>query len=129
MELTKAWDAVHAHAARLKPVHLRDLFVADGGRFARLSVALEDLTLDFSKEKLDPQALGALLDLAQAAGVEAKREAMFSGEAWNLTEGRAVLHMALRGGAEAPAGDDVAGMLDRFLAFAEAVRGGAFAPP
>jgi glucose-6-phosphate isomerase len=129
MDVAEAWQAVHREAARLKPKHLRDLFADDPQRFSRLSVVLDDLTLDFSKEKLDAPALSALLDLARAAGVEAKREALFSGAPWNLTEGRAVLHMALRGGAEAPADADVTGTLDRFLAFAEAVRSGGYAAP
>jgi len=128
MSLTDAWAAVRAEAARLKAVTLRELFAADPGRFGRLSASLDDLTIDLSKEKLHAGALDALLALARAAGVEAKRDSIFAGEAWNLTEGRAVLHMALRGGAEAPAGADVAGTRDCFLAFAEAVRSGSYAP-
>ncbi|MEM6622492.1 MAG: glucose-6-phosphate isomerase [Pseudomonadota bacterium] len=117
-----AWSAVHAEAARLKPVHLRSLFAQDPDRFARLSVSLDDLTIDFSKEKLDQTALDALLHLAQAADVAGHRDRLFAGEALNATEGRAVLHMALRGGTAAPSGDDVQGTLDQFLNFAENVR-------
>ncbi|MDT8345131.1 MAG: glucose-6-phosphate isomerase [Thermohalobaculum sp.] len=119
-----AWDAVHSEAARLRGVHLRALFAADPGRFARLSFRLDDLTIDLSKEKLDGAALGALLDLARAAGVERLRDAMAAGAPVNLTERRAVLHMALRGSVPAPAGDDVAAVLDRVLDFAEGVRAG-----
>ena len=127
MTLEQAWRDVHDHAARLKPVHLRDLFASDPGRVASLTFALDDLTIDFSKEKLDTPALDALTGLARAANVETLRDAMFAGEAINLTEDRAVLHTALRGGADAPEGDDVEGTLARFLDFAERVRSGAFA--
>jgi len=125
MDKKTAWDAVHAHAARLGAVHLRELFAADPDRFDRLSVTLDDLTIDYSKEKLDAGAMDVLVALARAAGVEARRDAMFAGEKINVTEGRAVLHTALRGGAAAPAGDDPEGVLTRFLGFAEQVRSGA----
>lgn len=122
MSVEKAWDDVQSHAARLKKVHLRELFASDQERFQALSVELDDLLIDFSKEKLDSDALRSLIELANITGVETKRDALFAGEAWNLTENRAVLHMALRGGAVAPQGDDVDGMLARVLAFAETVR-------
>ncbi|MGF1553606.1 MAG: glucose-6-phosphate isomerase [Paracoccaceae bacterium] len=121
-----AWDRVHAEAERLRPISLRDLFDADPNRPAALTTALDDLTLDLSKEKLDADALAALVDLAREAGVEARRDAMAAGEAINDTEGRAVLHMALRGSVR-PDVDGVAEVgriLERFLAFAEAVRAG-----
>lgn len=127
MDLTDAWDAVHAEARRLRPVHLRELFAADAERFAKFALHLDDLTIDLSKEKVDAGALTALFDLARAAGVEARRDAMFQAKPINTTEGRAVLHMALRGGADAPAGDGVAATLERFLDFAETVRSGAIA--
>lgn len=122
-----AWTAVHAHAARLKPRHLRALFADDAARFDNLCFRNTDLTVDLSKEKLDTEALGALLDLARAAGVEDFRDAMARGESINNTERRAALHMALRAGAPPPDGDDVTGTLDSFLDFAEAVRAGTVA--
>jgi len=125
--MTEAWETVGAHAARLGRTHLRTLFADDPGRVERLHFGLDDLTLDFSREKIDASALDALGRLAEAAGVEDRRAALFDGRPVNGTEQRAALHMALRGGAEAPEGDDVAGTRDRFLAFAEAVRSGAFA--
>lgn len=125
MTIQDAWAAVNAEARRLKPVHLRELFASDPERFDRLSRSLDDLTIDFSKEKLDQGALDALIGLARAAGVESRRDAMFAGETINETEGRAVLHTALRGGAQAPEGDDPGGVLIRFLGFAEQVRSGA----
>ena len=122
-----AWAAVHAEAARLAATDLRALFAADPERAARLTVTLDDLTLDLSKEKLDAAALDALLALARVAGVAARRDAMAAGEAVNATEGRAALHMALRGSVPAPEGADVEGTLARFLTFAEEVRSGAVA--
>ncbi|MBC6404874.1 MAG: glucose-6-phosphate isomerase [Rhodospirillales bacterium] len=127
MTIQAAWDRLHGEAARLKTLHLRDLFAGDADRFETLSFRDTDLTLDLSKEKLDRQALDALLELARAAGVESLRDRMAAGEAVNSTEGRPVLHMALRGSIKAPAGDDVEGVLERFLAFAESVRDGSFA--
>jgi len=120
-----AWERVHREAARLRPIHLRTLFAGDPARFDRLSFSLDDLTVDLSKEKLDQPALDALMDLARTAGIETRRDAMFAGERCNSTEGRPVLHMALRGAASAPEGDDVEGVREKFLAYAEAVRAGA----
>jgi glucose-6-phosphate isomerase len=119
--------SLDSHAARLKATDLRTLFAADPDRFGRFSVRLEDLLIDFSKEKIDAEALSALLELARDREVGAARDAMVSGVHWNLTEDRAVGHMALRGGADAPDGDDVEGVLSRALAFAEAVRSGDYA--
>ena len=115
------------HVARLRATSLRALFADDAARFDRFTMRLDDLLIDYSKEKVDAAALDALVALAREAGVEDAREAMVSGENWNLTEGRAALHMALRGGADAPASDDVTGTLDRMLAFAEDVREGRYA--
>ncbi|TVQ56317.1 MAG: glucose-6-phosphate isomerase [Rhodobacteraceae bacterium] len=129
MDRTAAWAALGPHADRLKAASLRELFAADGGRFDDFSASLDDLTADFSKEKLDRPALDALLALARACGVEARRDAMAAGEAVNLTEGRPALHMALRGSVapDVPGVADVAATRERFLAFAEAVRSGAYA--
>jgi len=133
-ELETAWEKVHSEAARLKPVHLRELFAGGATRFDTLSASLDDILVDFSKEKLDGRALEALLALARAAEVERKRDAMFAGEAVNTTEGRASLHMALRGGAGPRVLVDGADTMpavretrDRFLAFAEDVRTGHYA--
>jgi glucose-6-phosphate isomerase len=129
-----AWEKVNAEAARLKPVHLRDLFANNPARFDTLSVRLNDFLIDFSKEKLDAPALNALLNLARISGVEAKRDAMFAGQPVNSTENRASLHTALRDGAGERVfvdGEDVMPAIrdtrDRFLAFAEDVRTGRYA--
>jgi glucose-6-phosphate isomerase len=124
MSVDAAWKDVHSEAARLKPVHLRDLFAHDAGRFTNHTVSLNDLLIDYSKEKIDSGAFDALIRLARANDVEGKRDAMFSGETWNLTEGRAVLHMALRDGAKPPVGDNVSEVRDSFLKYAETVRTG-----
>ena len=123
--------ALAPHAARLRSTDLRRLFAADPNRFARFSVSLDDLTLDLSKEKLDAEALSALLALAEARGVEARRDAMAAGAAVNATEGRAALHMALRGSVapEVAGVGEVGQTRDRFLAFAEDVRAGRYAGP
>ena len=115
------------HADRLKATNLRALFDGNPERFEQFTARLDDLLIDFSKEKVDAPALAALFDVARSANVEAARDAMVGGEHWNLTEDRAVLHMALRGGADAPAGDEVDETLDRFLSFAEDVRSGRYA--
>ena len=120
--------ALAEHAARFEATDLRALFAADPARFDRLAFSFEDMTLDLSKEKLDAPTLAALLDLARARGVEARRDAMAAGEAVNPTEGRAALHMALRDGcAPQVAGvSEVAETRARFLAFAEDVRTGVY---
>ena len=128
---TRAWRAVEEEGKRLRALSLRALFGCDPARFASLSFAFEDLLVDFSKEKLDRPALEALLALAGAAGVPARRDAMFAGERVNPTEDRAALHAALRGGTDEDVTVDgsrvaleAAAERDRFLAFAEAVRAG-----
>lgn len=124
------WDRVQGEADRLTPLHLRDLFARDAGRFAAFSRSAAGLTVDFSKEKIDAAALDALLALAEAADVAGKREAMFTGQAINLTEGRAVLHVAARdpeGTYAASGAEEIAPTLDRFLAFADGVRSGVVA--
>lgn len=131
--LSKDWQALEMHAERLKGQHLSELFAADAERFASLSFSLDDLLIDFSKEKIDHFALSSLLQLAQDAGVEQRRDAMIHGEKINVTEQRAVLHMALRDGIPADVqvdGQDVLAEVqavrERFLNFAEAVRSGAY---
>lgn len=127
-----AWTAVDAQAERMRalgPYALRALFRVDPRRADAMTATLDDLTIDWSKELLDAPAWSALLALAEAAGVAAARDAMAAGAPVNATEGRAALHMALRGAAT----PDVAGVAEvdgtkaRMLAFAEAVRDGAAA--
>lgn len=135
-DLSSHWAQVKQQAERLKPIHLRELFAQDPTRFAKYSARLDDLLIDFSKEKIDQTALNTLLDLAKAAKVEQWRDQMLSGAKINSTENRAVLHTALRGGANADlvidgqnVNADVEAVKARFLAFAEQVRTGQYAAP
>ena len=90
------WTALADHAVEIGRTHLRDLFAADPGRFGRFSATFEDVLVDHSKQRVTAETVDLLLALARACGVEEKRAAMFGGEKINATEGRAVLHVALR---------------------------------
>jgi glucose-6-phosphate isomerase len=91
-----AWLAVAEHARELKGAHLRDLAAADPKRFDRFHVEYDDWLLDISRQRITQQTLTLLLELARATGLAAHLTAMFRGDAINVTEGRAVLHAALR---------------------------------
>ena len=92
-------------------------FAGDPARFKEFSVTLDDLLFDYSKQRIDAAVLGALVELAKACGVEAKRAAMFAGEKINITEKRAVLHTALRNFSGRPVlVDEVAHRLRELLA-------------
>ena len=93
--MTETWQALAAHHTAVKSRAILDLF-ADGNRAATFSARLGGMLFDYSKTNIDAEGLGLLLDLAVATGVAEKREAMFSGAKINETEGRAVLHTALR---------------------------------
>ncbi|MDP2833805.1 MAG: glucose-6-phosphate isomerase [Pseudomonadota bacterium] len=128
---TAAWQALKEERRAWNTLHLRELFAKDKKRFERFSLQLDDLLLDYSKNLIRPQTLKLLLKLAQETGVETLRDAMFSGEPINLTEGRAVLHTALRNRSERPVmvdGQDVMPevreVLARMRAFADKVRTG-----
>ncbi|CAN5735636.1 glucose-6-phosphate isomerase [soil metagenome] len=96
LTLTPEWQTLQKHKTRLDQQHLRDLFAADPQRFAHFSLELDDLLLDYSKQRLDAATLDSLLDLARSTDVAAWRDRMFAGEKINLSEDRAVLHTALR---------------------------------
>jgi glucose-6-phosphate isomerase len=130
MELSAAIGALRAHWNGDAPKDMRAAFAADPGRFGAFSLTLEDLLLDWSKCLVNARTMTLLEQVAVAAALEAKRDAMFAGEAINLTEGRAVLHTALRGaapgvadGRSAVAGD-VNRVLDAMAAFADGIRSG-----
>jgi glucose-6-phosphate isomerase len=80
----------------MRGVHLRQLFASDQARFEQLSLTVDDLLVDYSKQRVTTETMSLLADLARATGVEAARDRMFAGERINSTEGRAVLHVALR---------------------------------
>jgi glucose-6-phosphate isomerase len=126
-----AWQALEAHYQQVKDIHLRTLFAQDPQRGQRLVVEGAGLVLDYSKNRVTDETLRLLLQLAEAANVAARRDAMFRGEKINVTEQRAVLHVALR----APRGesmvvdgenvvDQVHAVLDRMADFADRVRSG-----
>ena len=121
---TLAWAALKGHfEAHGRDFDLREAFGRDPNRFTAMSVEAPEVFADLSKNRLDTATLRFLLDLARECGVAARRDAMFNGEPINLTEGRAVQHVALR----APRGegrfsDAVHGVLDAMLGYAETVR-------
>ncbi|MCB2189371.1 MAG: glucose-6-phosphate isomerase [Deltaproteobacteria bacterium] len=130
---TAPWQALVQHRETLAGTHMRELFSADPGRFARFSLTLEDILLDYSKNLLTGETMGLLLDLARAAGLPQRIAAMFAGEKINPTEQRAVLHVALRNRSNRPIlvdGADVMPGVNRVLAqmreFSGAVRSGAW---
>ncbi|KZC15555.1 MULTISPECIES: glucose-6-phosphate isomerase [unclassified Rhodanobacter] len=127
------WQALQRHADAIGRRHLREWFAADPQRGERFVLEGVGLYLDYSKQRVDADALRLLRELAVACGLPQRIEAMFRGERINTTEQRAVLHVALR----APAGEkilvdghdvvaDVHDVLDRMAAFADRVRSGAW---
>ena len=125
---TPAWQALSAHHAKIKDAHLRQLFADDPGRAARFTVEGAGLSLDYSKNRITEETVGLLVNLAKERKVAERRDAMFRGEKINVSENRAVLHVALR----APRDEvievdghnvvpDVHDVLDRMAAFAEKV--------
>jgi glucose-6-phosphate isomerase len=109
LTIESSWQALGIHADALKPQHLKDLMSQDG-RFGELSFRHEGMLLDLSRQRLLPQTLDKLVDLAQASDLPGWIEALFQGEAVNNTEQRPALHTALRLPASATlqvAGEDV----------------------
>jgi glucose-6-phosphate isomerase len=128
---TAPWKALEEHHREICDVHLRDLFADDAERFGRFSLELDGLLFDYSKNRIDDKTVELLVDLARASGVGDAARAMFSGEKINWTEGRAVLHVALRnrtGTAVEVDGEDVMpgvnAVLDKMAEFSESVRSG-----
>ena len=130
---TPAWQALSAHHAKIKDAHLRQLFADDPDRAARFTVDGAGLSLDYSKNRITDETVALLVNLAKERKVAERRDAMFRGEKINVSENRAVLHVALR----APRDEvievdghnvvpDVHDVLDRMAAFADKVRSGAW---
>jgi glucose-6-phosphate isomerase len=126
-----AWAALRAHFAELQSTHLRDLFAREPDRGERLTAEAVGIYLDYSKNRVTDDTLRLLVQLAEESGLRQRIEAMFTGEKINVTEDRAVLHVALR----APKGDRikvdgvnvvpaVQEVLGRMGEFAERVRAG-----
>jgi len=97
------WAVLQEGQRRLAESHLHDLFAADPQRGERMTAEVEGIFLDYSKNRVDDEVLGALLQLARECGRRERIDAMFAGEKINITEGRAVLHVALR----APKGERI----------------------
>ncbi|MCB1998353.1 MAG: glucose-6-phosphate isomerase, partial [Rhodoferax sp.] len=96
-ETTRAWGALSGHfEAHGRGLDLREAFARDPGRFDAFSLQAPEVFADLSKNLVDLATRRFLLDLAVECGLEARRDAMFAGEPINTTEGRAVLHVALR---------------------------------
>lgn len=93
---TKTWQQLQEHYQETAPKHLRDLFAQDPARFSKLSLQAGEMLFDFSKNRITEKTLDLLTQLAEETEVPAAIESMFTGEKINATEGRAVLHTALR---------------------------------
>src|SRR3982751_567057 len=126
-----AWSQLQSHYEQIRGTHLRELFASDPERGKRLVAEGAGLYLDFSKNRVSDETLMLLGALAQQRGVAERREAMFAGEHINVSEDRAVLHVALRmprsrslvvDGVDVV--KEVHETLDRMAAFCERVRSG-----
>jgi glucose-6-phosphate isomerase len=131
--LTKrpAWKALAAHYKKIKALHLRELFADDPARGERLTAEGAGLFLDYAKNRVTDETMGLLVRLAEESGLRERIGAMFGGEKINITEGRAVLHVALRAPRNASivvdgknVVPDVHAVLDKMAGFANRVRGG-----
>ena len=131
-----AWKALAAHAAEVRKAHLRELFASDPGRGERLTAEAAGLFFDYSKHRVTDETVRLLLGLARECSVAERRDAMFRGEKINVTEDRAVLHVALR----APRSESIVvdgqnvvpgvhQVLDRMAAFSNRIRSGEWKGP
>src|ERR1700756_1174242 len=126
-----AWKALASHYKTVSKMHLRQLFADDPARGQRMAVEAAGLYLDYSKNRVTDKTLKLLLQLAEESGLRERRDAMFRGEKINITENRAVLHVALR----APKGEKIVvdgedvvpavhEVLDKMAAFSNRIRRG-----
>jgi glucose-6-phosphate isomerase len=127
----KAWKALAAHYEEVRQIHLRSLFADDSLRGERFSTEAVGLFLDYSKNRITDRTLQLLVQLAEESGLRERIDAMFSGEKINITESRAVLHVALRAPKGATINVDgenvvpqVHTVLDKIADFSERVRSG-----
>ncbi len=128
---TAEWQALQKHYETIKDSQMRDMFAKDPERFNKFSLKLENMLLDYSKNRINEETMKLLVDLAKASGIEEAREKMFTGEKINWTEGRAVLHTALRNRSNKPVMvdgkdvmPDVNAVLAKMKAFCAKVRSG-----
>jgi glucose-6-phosphate isomerase len=128
---SSAWKALEAHYEKVRELHLRKLFADDPKRGERMAVEAAGIYLDYSKNRITDETLTLLLQLAEECGLRARIDAMFRGEKINITENRAVLHVALRAPKEASIvvdGENVVpevhAVLDKMADFSNRVRSG-----
>ncbi|MFN2452718.1 MAG: glucose-6-phosphate isomerase, partial [Pyrinomonadaceae bacterium] len=128
-----AWQSLEKHYEQVAPMQMRDLFKDDPQRFNRFSLRFDDILLDYSKNRITEETVKLLLDLARQAKLEEWTKKMFGGEKINITEDRAVLHVALRNRSNRAInveGKDVMPEVNAVLAhireFTEAIRSGAW---
>ena len=128
---TQAWNQLRAHYERTHNRHIKELFASDPERASRMSLRWNDFFVDYSKNRVDDETLELLLSLAEACDLETAMDAYFGGEAINQTEGRAVLHTALRNGSDSgleidgePVEKEVGRVREHMRAFCEAVISG-----
>lgn len=133
MTASTAWQALQAHSTNVEGLHLRKLFAQDPERFDRFSLRIDDLLFDYSKHRITEETIALLLNLARAVEVEKWRGRMFAGDKINVTENRAVLHVALRNRSGQPILVDgvdvmpgVEAVLEKMRLFCERVRGGSW---
>jgi glucose-6-phosphate isomerase len=126
-----AWKALEAHARAMHHVHLRTLFADDSSRGGRLTAEGAGLFLDYSKNRVTAETMGLLVRLAEESGLRSRIDAMFRGDKINVTENRAVLHVALRAPRDASivvdgknVVPDVHAVLDKMAGFVARVRSG-----
>jgi glucose-6-phosphate isomerase len=126
-----AWQALAQHHKEVAGQHMRELFASDPRRFQKFSIRWNDLLVDYSKNRMTEKTMSLLFDLARQADVKGWTEKMFRGEKINVTEQRAVLHIALRNRSNRPIvvdGEDVMPAVNKVLAhmraFSESVRTG-----
>ena len=126
-----AWKALETHQGEMADVHMRDLFTQDPQRFRKFSLQFQDLLLDYSKNRITEKTMQLLRDLARQADLKGWTEKMFNGEKINITENRAVLHIALRNRSDRPIivdGADVMpemnAVLQHMQSFSDAIRSG-----
>ena len=90
------WNALAAHKQEIEQLHIREMFQQEDDRFERFSIQWGELLLDYSKNRITPRTMELLVELARSVELEKKLDEMFEGAPINFTEGRAVLHTALR---------------------------------
>ncbi len=115
---TLAWQKLTAHFLEMQAFSMREAFAADPQRFDKFHTRFEDILLDYSKNCLMEDTISLLVDLAQECGLQESKDALFAGHAINQTEGRAVLHVALRNRSNQPMlvnGNDVMPDVNRVL--------------